>query len=156
LLARSVAALEKALDLEFRALPEVINLNAVRNDYRGLLSHYQQLAAAVVMLEDAPAKHKDLLAKVVRAADRWRSLDPDNAEVCQLTGRILQVLSAKELAWDYVTTPIGMKPNEAAPWLGLATTLQQHGDFELADRAFAMAFTTEPTNADILWQRAQN
>jgi Tfp pilus assembly protein PilF len=227
LLARSVASLEKAMDLEFRALPEVINLDTVRNDYRGLLGHYQQLAMAITFLDtdvaddkgrrleredriwqlkgeiDAAERilkhranrankqersdeatkeieeatrllalkrqelerlqrradlvtHQDFLAKVVKAADRWRSLDPDNVEVCQLAARILQIVGAKELAWDYVTTPIGMKPNEAAPWLGLANSLRQEAEFELADRAYSMAYGAEPTNADILWNRAQN
>lgn len=154
LLAKAATSMEKALELDYRALPEIINLNTVRGDYRGLLSHYQQLAMAMTMLESGVPK--DFLARVIRAADRWRSLDPDNAEVCQLTSRILQVLGAKDLAWDYVTTPIGLKPNEAAPWLGLANTLRQDAEFELADRALAMAYDAEPTNADILWQRAQN
>ncbi|MCI0380341.1 MAG: hypothetical protein L0215_22380, partial [Gemmataceae bacterium] len=154
LAARSVAALEKAMDLEYRQLPEVINLQVVRSDYGGLLNHYYQLATALTMLESEASA--DFLAKVVRAADRWRSLDPDNAQACQTTARILQILGAKELAWDYVTTPIGMKPNEAAPWLGLANTLRQDGEFDLADRAFAMAFDAEPTNAEILWTRASN
>jgi len=152
--ARAVAYLEKALDLEYKTLPEMVNLQTVRNDYQGLLGQYQQLASALTMLETEPPK--DFLAKVVRAADRWRSLDSDASSVCQLTSKILQTLGAKELAWDYLTTPIGLKPNEAAPWLGMAQTLRQDADFELADRAYANAFQAEPTNAQILWDRAQN
>src|SRR5438105_3640864 len=45
---------------------------------------------------------------------------------------------------------------EAAPWLALATSLQQEAEFELADRAYANAFAAEATNAQILWSRAQN
>lgn len=154
LLARASAALEKAMDLEYRALPEVINLHTVRADYGNLLQHYQQLATALSMLEkDAP---QEFVAKVVRAADRWRALDPANPQPCQQAARILQTLGAKELAWDYLTTPIGMKPNEAAPWLGLAQALQQDAEFELADRAFVQAYEAEPTNAEILWNRAAN
>jgi tetratricopeptide (TPR) repeat protein len=154
MLARSVACLEKAMDLEYQNLPEAIDLQVVRHDYQGLMNHYQQLALAVTMLEAEPPQ--EFLAKVVRSADRWRSLDPDATAACQLAAKSLQALGAKDLAWDYLTTPIGMKPNEAAPWHNLAHTLRGDGDFQLADRAFANAYQAEPTNAQILWERAQN
>jgi len=36
----------------------------------------------------------------------------------------------------------------------LARTLGRQGDAELADRAYTAAFEAEPTNAQILWDRA--
>jgi ferric-dicitrate binding protein FerR (iron transport regulator)/tetratricopeptide (TPR) repeat protein len=153
-LARSVTCLEKALDIEYRHLPAVINLQAIRNDYSSLLSHYQQMAVALTLLEKEPPR--DFVAKVIRAADRWRSLDSDSTAPCHAAARILQNLGAREIAWDYLLTPIGMKPNEAAPWQNLAQMLRSEGDFDLADRAYQNAFEAEPTNAQILWDRAQN
>ena len=38
----------------------------------------------------------------------------------------------------------------------LAEALQHKGDADLADRAFAAAFEVEPTNAQVLWDRARN
>jgi tetratricopeptide (TPR) repeat protein len=152
--ARALACLEQALDLEFRDLPAVVDLQAIRNDYGQLLSQYQEVANAFALLEKDPPK--EFLAKVVRAADRWRSLEPDSTQVCQLAGRILQTAGQYDLAWDYLTTPLATKPNEAAPWLALAGTLQGDGCVELADRSFAQAFQAEPTNAQILWDRAAN
>ncbi len=64
-------------------------------------------------------------------------------------------LGAVDLAWDYLTTPLASRPNEAAPWLDLAKALREQGHFTLADRAYASAFRAEPTNAQILWDRAQ-
>jgi hypothetical protein len=154
MLARAAACLEKAMDLEYQDLPEVINLQAVRTDYGALLGHYQQLAAAITLLETQPPQ--EFLAKVIRAADRWRALDADASGPCQAAARVLQHLGARELAWDYLTTPIGLRPNEAAPWVSLAQALRGEGDFELSDRAYARAFEAEPTNAQILWDRAQN
>jgi cytochrome c-type biogenesis protein CcmH/NrfG len=55
-----------------------------------------------------------------------------------------------------LTTLIALRPNEAAPWLELAQTLSRKGDLDLADRAYTAAFEAEPTNAQILWDRAQN
>jgi hypothetical protein len=154
LTARSVACLDQALELEFRDLPPVINLQTARSDYARLLEQYQQVANAVAILDREPSK--DFIAKVVRAADRWRSLDPDAADVCRLTARILLTVGASDLAWDYMTTPVGLRPNEAAPWLQVAEGLRGEGLFELADRAYTLAFEAEPTNAQILWDRAQN
>jgi ferric-dicitrate binding protein FerR (iron transport regulator)/tetratricopeptide (TPR) repeat protein len=152
--ARALASLERALDIEFHQLPAVIDLQAIRSDYGQLLAQYQEVASALALLEkEAP---KEFLAKVVRAADRWRSLDPDPTQVCQVTGKILQTTGAYDLAWDYLTTPIGMKPNEAEPWRSLAVTLQGEGSLALADKAFSQAFDAEPTNAQILWDRAAN
>ena len=59
------------------------------------------------------------------------------------------------MAWDYLTTPLAAKPNEAAPWLDIAKMLRQQGHYALADRAYVSAFSTETTNAQILWDRAQ-
>jgi hypothetical protein len=151
---RQLACLERALEVEYRNLPEVINLEELRRDYGNLLEQYQRLADAMVTLKVAVPP--DFVAKVVRAANRWRALDSDGEKACQAAGHVLQTLGARDLVWDYLTTPIGMRPNEAGPWAGLAQELTRHGDRELADRALAAAFEAEPTNAQYLWDRAQN
>jgi ferric-dicitrate binding protein FerR (iron transport regulator) len=151
---RAVTCLEQALDLEFQDLPPIVDLQYIRTEYSQLLGQYQNVANALAILEKEPPQ--DFLIKVVRAADRWRSLDPDQTQACQQAARILQSVGAIELAWDYMTTPIGLKPNEASPWLGLAQSLQSEGQLDLADKAFAVAYDAEPTNAQILWDRAQN
>jgi len=151
--ARSLSYTERAMQLEYKGLPEVFNVQAVRNEYSQLLTKYQQLAAAVAVPGAAPPR--ELVAQVIRAADRWRAIDPDPTAACQAAARILADLGAADLAWDYLTTPLAAKPNEAAPWASLAETLRQQGQFELSDRAYASAFEAEPTNAQLLWDRAQ-
>jgi tetratricopeptide (TPR) repeat protein len=151
---RQLACLERALDVEYRKLPEVINLEAFRRDYGSLLDQYQRLAEAMKTLHVPPPA--DFVTKVVRTADRWRALDPDSERPCQSAGHILETLGAKDLVWDYLTTPVGMRPNEAGPWANLARELTRQGDRDLADRAFAAAFDAEPTDAQLLWERAQN
>ena len=125
----------------------------IRKDYSRLLSRYRQLAAAIATLQAEPPR--ELISRVVRAADRWRQVDPDPTAACQTAAQILGDLGAAEMAWEYLTTPLAAKPNEAAPWVSLAEMLRQQGHFELADRAYASAFEAEPTNAQILWDRAQ-
>jgi hypothetical protein len=152
--ARELECLEKALDLEYRDLPEVIDLQAVRADYKRLLESFQAQAEALAALHySAPADFRD---RVERVADRWRALDREGDEPCRLAARILHTLGDREEMWDYLTTPVGRRPNEAGPWADLARTLARQGDLVLADRAFAAAFEAEPTDAQVLWERAQN
>jgi tetratricopeptide (TPR) repeat protein len=152
--ARSITCLENALQIEFQSLPDVVNLQQVRDDYGRLLAHYESLADAVASLQISPPP--DLAARTIRAADRWRALDRDNGSVCDTAARILKTLGARELAWDYLTTPIGMRPNEAGPWHGLAVRLSHNGEHGLADLAYQAAFAAEPTDAQLLWERAMN
>jgi tetratricopeptide (TPR) repeat protein len=151
-LARQLACLEKAMDLEYRHLPEMINLQTVRSDYAGLLQRYEQLVVVASML-DAP-QPKDLLVKVVRAADRWRSLESDGSAACQAAAQVLKKLGAHELAWEYLTSGIGQRPDESGPWLGIAQIFRQENDLPKADWAYTRAFEVEPTNPQILWERA--
>jgi tetratricopeptide (TPR) repeat protein len=160
--AASIACLEKTLDLEYADLPELVNVESIRTDYRTLLNHYQTIAEAGAALTPSPSpggrgEHmKAFLAKVIRAADRWRLLDQDSAEPSMLAGKIFHTLGERELAWDYWTTPIDLHPAESKPWIELADTLKAIGDLEKADKAYRLAFEAEPTNPEILWQRAQN
>jgi predicted Zn-dependent protease len=152
--ARQMECLEQALALEHEHLPEVINLRQVRHDYETLLRHYQAQAQTLVSLKLAePAGFR---AKVVRTADRWRALDREAGDACRTAAEILRTLGERELTWDYLTTPVAERPNEAEPWLRLAQTLNQQGELTLADRAYQAAFESEPTNAQILWDRAGN
>ena len=96
------------------------------------------------------------LAKVVKTADRWRSLDPQSDKASNATASILRTLGEKDLAWDYLTTPIAMRPNEPGPWVNLASNLKLSGDPSLAELAYKAAFESEPTNAQTLWDRAEN
>jgi ferric-dicitrate binding protein FerR (iron transport regulator) len=151
---RELECLERALDLEFLRPPEVIDLQQVRQEYGELLNRYQAQAETLVTLRLAvPA---DFRAKVVRAADRWRALDRDGDDACTVAARTFHRLGDRDGAWDYLTTPVGRRPAEAAPWLGLARDLVGQGEPALADRAFAAAFEAEPTDAQTLWERAEN
>lgn len=151
---RAIAHFERALDIEYQRLPNVINLQAVRADYGKLLDHYQWLANAVTTLK--MVEPADLRTRVVRATDRWRALDRESSAPCDKAATILKTLGARQLAWEYLTTPIGMKPGESDPWLGLARSLSREGETEMANLAFAAAFESEPTNPQLLWDQAEN
>ena len=150
--ARAVGCLERAAEIEYEEAGEEFDLHAVRRDYGRLLQSYAKLATAMATLEP---ESKALIARVVRAADRWRSLDVDPTAACQAAASILNDLGAAELAWDYATTPLAAKPDQAAPLVTLAEELRQQAQLDLAARAYASAFDAEPDNAQILWDRAQ-
>jgi tetratricopeptide (TPR) repeat protein len=100
-----------------------------------------------------PAGFRD---KVVRAADRWRALDRDQEKAARAAAAVLRTLGEREMAWDYLTTPVALRPGESDVWVSLATTLQRQGDRDLADRAYQAACEREATNAQLVWDRADN
>jgi ferric-dicitrate binding protein FerR (iron transport regulator)/tetratricopeptide (TPR) repeat protein len=150
---RAMTRLERALDLEYAVRPEVIDLEAVRRDFGQLLAHYEKVAEATNLLQQSPPA--DFTDRVVRFADRWRSLDKDAPAPCEAAVRILNQVGASDLAWDYRTTPLTQQAEPNA-WLQLAREKSAQGDVEHADRAFAAAFALNPANPEALWERATN
>src|SRR5260370_19629312 len=96
------------------------------------------------------------LARVVKTADRWRALDREATSACQTAAAILRRFHERDLAWDYLTTPIGLSPNESGPWLELPGTMNHTGELNLADRAYLSAYQPQPTHAQLLWDSAHN
>ena len=60
----------------------------MRSEYGRLLNHYEWLAGAVNTMHIDPPR--DLLARTIRAADRWRALDSDGTQASQAAARILR------------------------------------------------------------------
>ena len=133
--------------------PDVINLESLRNDYSNLLTRFEEVVDASATLELPPPR--ELIARLIRAADQWRSIDDDDTQCCQMTARILTKLNRKDLAWDYVTTPLAESSGESAPWTSLAENLTEQKQVALADIAWERAFEFEQTNPDILLKHAQ-
>jgi hypothetical protein len=151
---RHAECLGRALELEYQHLPEVIDLAGVRRDYGELLAYYERLAGALATLHQPPPR--DFLVRVVSAADRWRALDVDGTAACQSTARIFKALGQDDLAWDYLTTPLGGRPGDPQAALQLARALAGEGQRELAERAYRVAGAADPSNAQVVWERAAN
>lgn len=152
--AEALAYLERALEIEHRSAPEIVDVAKLRSGYGELLSTYAKQAEVLGTLKlEVPAGFG---AKVVRAADRWRAHDPEMASCCNQAADILAILGDRDLAWDYLTTPLSQRPGESGPLADLASRLASQGEWRLADRAFESAFAAESSNAQFLWDRAQN
>jgi ferric-dicitrate binding protein FerR (iron transport regulator)/tetratricopeptide (TPR) repeat protein len=151
---RQYECLGRALELEYRHLPEEIDVAAVRRDYGELLGYYERLAGALATLHQPPPR--DFLVRVVSAADRWRALDMESGAPAEAAARILKALGADDLAWDYITTPLGGRPSDPQAAVGLARTLAGEGKRELAERAYRLAGEADPNNGEVVWERAEN
>ena len=155
---RSSECLERALDLEYRELPNVIPLESWRQDYGALLTHYRALAGRTTSTK-TPLDSRwrgELLARTIRAADRWRAHDPEATSACQTASEILRLLGEDELAWEYLTTPNAMQPERAASVRSVAASLSREGQHTLAEFAYEVAHDAEPSDPNIVWERAQN
>ncbi len=150
--------LERALDLEYKDLPEVINLQSWRQDYGTLLAHYRMLAFRAVTTEGPVSENysASLVARTIRAADRWRAHDPEATAACQTASEILEHFGEHDLAWEYLTTPNAMQPERASAVSGMATSLSRDGNHQLAEYAYEVAAEAEANNPQIVWDRAQN
>ena len=152
--ARLIECAENAVDAAFGESTEEFDAEAVRDDCRRLLDAYAGLAMLMPALKSVPPA--DFTAKVMRTADRWRSIDPTSDDPSVKAAEASRLLGKEAIAWDYATTPLAQNPHESEPWLTLAKTMLDGGDRNLADSAFAAAFDAEPTNPQILWDRADN
>jgi hypothetical protein len=151
--ARAFVCLAEALELEYRARPAWIDMQAVYNEYGALLNHYGEVVRATATLGQKPPA--DLAAKVVRAADRWRALDMDGATASGAAYQSLRGLDQPDLAWDYLLMGAGAG-KDGFSWANLAQSLAQSEDFDLAERAYAQACLVEPANATLAQGRADN
>ncbi len=149
--ARLAKYLEKALDLEWEHLPETIDLQSLRADYLSLFSAYSELLGAYRSTDAKPPA--DFVARVIKFGDRWRSVDPDPSQACQLVSQVLRDLGEVDRAWEYLTSPIALRPAEAEPYQKLAVALAANRDLALAEKAYAAAFAAEPSNAQLLMDR---
>ncbi len=89
-------------------------------------------------------------------ADRWRAVDPVEWIPCDWAARILRLAGQRELAWGYLTSPSSLRDAGAAEWIELARQQHWQRDYDLAERAFAVALSWEPANAAIVRERALN
>ena len=152
---QAISYLEKALGLEYRHLPNVIDLNSWRADYGRLLNYYLKSARGAKALNAAAPP--DLRAKTLRTIDRWRAHDPEANERCKTAAEIFNLLGETELAWDYHTTALLDQGLSVSTWQNLAESLSKEGDYRpVADEALLVAAQVEPSNAEVLWQRALN
>ncbi|MEX2214513.1 MAG: VIT domain-containing protein [Phycisphaeraceae bacterium] len=150
---RVVTYFERAVEADYARLGDVIQLEPFRDDYERLLIAYASLAEGLPQVDARAAK--PMAAKIVRAADRWRAIDPDVDLVSSLAARALRRLGEKELAWAYETTPLAGRGHDAQAWGRLAHSLDAQGQVDTADRAYAAAFDAESTNPNWLLERAQ-
>jgi tetratricopeptide (TPR) repeat protein len=145
--------LDRALELEYVQRAGEIDLKRFRQEYRQLLEYWAQAGDSLAGAGDAA--RQSLEGSVVRAADRWREIDPAVAEPCSLAADALARVGAVDLAWDYLTTLLADGSSESPDWHDRGRVYHRQGAFDLAVRAYGLAAEDHPENAEILWYKAQ-
>jgi tetratricopeptide (TPR) repeat protein len=153
--ARELVCLERVVDLRYARPAEDLPLQSLRNDFEMLMTRYERQARALATLQEAVPD--DVVERVVRAADRWRSLDADGSAACRWAGRILRLLGRADLAWEYLSTAIALGTREPDTWAKLGDMLaDEDGDRDLAERAYRAATEADPQHVPFLYARALN
>ena len=70
------------------------------------------------------------------------------ADICYEAG-------ADGLAWEYLTTPVALNPNESGGWRAIAHMMSEREQIELASMAYTEAFRAEdsPPPESPRWQQ---
>jgi hypothetical protein len=147
----AVRDLRQALELE-RNRPR--DLPSLRRDFTWFLDLADQRVRELnAQQRSVPS---ELLDWVMEIADQWRAVDGMDVDPCDRAGNILCLAGERELGWSYVTSPAELQRGSGTNWLQLA--LRQHAlkDYDLAERAFVVAASLDPSNAEIIWERFLN
>ncbi len=152
-LGAATACLDRALDLECQHLGDTVEVAKIHADYSLLMSHYEQLVRQTRM--DGAVVPGEQMARIVRAADRWRALTGEEAPACRAAARVFMAAGAYELSWEYATTPLASRPGEPGPMAQLGDDLRTSAMYPLAMRAFAAAFLADPTDPRHLLEQAR-
>lgn len=145
--------LEQAVLLELEQQSDVVNLKTIRASYSKLMNRFEEVIDASATLQ-LPSP-EELVARIVRAADQWRSIDDDDTQCCRMTAELLRKLNRRDLAWAYLTCPLANSAGEAGSWKTLAEELAKANEFELADLAWDRACNLQRTNPDLLLKHAE-
>jgi len=145
--------LEKAVLLEFEQQTDVVNLKTIRASYSKLMNKFEEIIDAAATLQLPPPE--ELVARIVRAADQWRSIDDDDTQCCRMTAELLRKLNRRDLAWAYLTSPLAGRAGESGSWKTLAEELIKANELALADIAWERAYDLQQTNPDLLLKHAE-
>ncbi len=143
---------EHAYEIEFAQLPEQVNSQEFQNGYVSLFDRYLKLAPRVSARK--PAEVDEFAARVRKAAQRWMSIAPDDAVASEAAAKVFMMLGRWDTAWEYWTVPAAQAPDRSTVWQLMAQKLEQHHRVNEADSAWLRAIECEPTNPDLLEQRA--
>lgn len=143
--------LRRALELE-KDRPR--DLPSLRRDFAWFVNLAQERVQELIRQHRSVPR--ELREGVMAIADQWRAVDPVDWLPCDLTARILSRAGDRELAWSYLTSPTRLQRGTASDWLELALRLDGRSEHDLAERAYAVAASLEPNNAEIIWERALN
>lgn len=148
---RTIRYLETVVAIGYGTANKTIDFEAARKDHISLLDAYGSLAAAHELTKvEMPAV---LAAKVIRVADQLRLIDADPTVICHEAAGIFQRLGRDDLAWDYLTTPLAHRPDEAVAWLKFGEELERIRKLEQAAAAYQSGFELEQTNPMYLLHR---
>lgn len=151
---RATQLAERSLAAEDASGAELVDLVVLRGRTNQLLAWLGLQVEAYRRL-DQPVPG-DLAPRIVRTVDRLRAVDAAGSSAeCHGAADRLQAAGALTLAEDYRVTPVALAPDEAPRWAGLAQARAVQGRHAEADEARARACEVEPTNGDLLLQRAK-
>ena len=146
---RAARHYQRAMDLEDGAGAPV-ELATLRHEYQRLITLWSKVTQV-----RAGAERERGLRAALRAAARWRAVDPGNPEIDRLAATLLYAVDRPRDAWRHLSTAIERAPMEGESYRVVADTLEQQGQLQPAQELWRQAAEVDPTNPTWLLRRAQ-
>ncbi len=153
-LGRATDLEERALAIEHRHLPELINLQAFHQRYRWLWNQYVTKVAMAAQVGDDAAV-TDWVARAEETWARWYEVDPSITTV-HLMADLQSAARNKDGVWLYLSSIIDAKPKEAWNHFEVGQWYEREGrDLDAAQHWYANAAQWDTANPRYLYERAR-
>jgi tetratricopeptide (TPR) repeat protein len=145
--AEALSALEAAQDA---GADERADLSGVRVELANILALAEQLAVQSTGAERDKAIHTALVW-----GDRWRAIDPGNAQIDTTLGQLMFAVGDDQGAWRQLSSAIERDPWSSSGYMTVAAMFEQQGRVEPALAYWEMAIRIDQTNPSPRLRKAQ-
>jgi Vault protein inter-alpha-trypsin domain/von Willebrand factor type A domain/FecR protein len=142
-----------ALD-ELEAAQDLGDAAAGLASVRAELGQIVEVARQLAVLSDGAARAQ-AIARALRWGDRWRAIDPGNAEIDRQLGELLLAVGDEAGAWRQLSSAIERDPWSGAGYTLVAETFERRGKVADALAFWQQAIVIDQTNPTPRLRKAQ-
>jgi tetratricopeptide (TPR) repeat protein len=130
---------------------EAAELHAVRSELRQIIQLAQQIA-----VQSAGSERAGAIERALHWGQRWRSVDPGNAEIDTLLGELLLAVGDGPGAFRQLSSTIERDPWSGTGYATVASALEREGHIEEALAVWQQAIVIDQTNPTHRLRKAQS
>ncbi len=129
---------------------EAVELATIRTEVTQILNLAHQLA-----VQSRGAARQAAIARAMTWASRWRTIDPDNADIDRNLGNLLLATGDTAGAWRQLSSTIERDPWSSSGYITVADAFEQQGKVADALELWQQAIVIDQTNPTPRLRKAQ-